>query len=318
MEIASKVDSIDCLNQNIILIIRGLGVFGRNEIVGQKYFDQAGEKLFVTSIFATLQGEGPYRGEPAVFVRLAKCNLNCGFCDTFFDDGDWLTIEEIDTRINDVIGKHFEGAVPPWANLELADDGVQVVSRRQMVLVVTGGEPMLQKNLGPFLEYMSQQFAKTQIESNGTIVQAIPESTTLVVSPKCSEKNGVAIKYLAPRLEMLARADCLKFVMNADPESPYSSVPDWAHEWHATTGNPVFVSPMNIYNSEPKKSKQLRADTNQITIEERSTVDEKISFWEEGLLNMPANQKNHEYAARYCLNHGFTLGLQIHLYASLA
>ena len=72
MEIASKVDSIDCLNQNIILIIRGLGVFGRNEIVGQKYFDQAGEKLFVTSIFATLQGEGPYRGEPAVFVRLAK------------------------------------------------------------------------------------------------------------------------------------------------------------------------------------------------------------------------------------------------------
>ena len=177
---------------------------------------------------------------------------------------------------------------------------------------------MLQKNLGPFLERMSQRFEKTQIESNGTIVQAIPESTTLVVSPKCSEKKGVAVKYLAPRPEMLARANCLKFVMNDDPESPYSSVPDWAHEFRARTGNPVFVSPMNIYNSEPMKSKKLRAEKNQITLEERSTVDEVISFWEEGLLNMPANQKNHEYAAKYCLNHGFTLNLQIHLYASLA
>ena len=73
-------------------------MFGHNEIVGQKYFDNADDKLFVTSIFYTLQGEGPYRGEPAVFVRFAKCNLNCGFCDTFFDDGDWLSIAEIESR----------------------------------------------------------------------------------------------------------------------------------------------------------------------------------------------------------------------------
>ena len=289
-------------------------MFGKNEIVGEKYFQDAGEKLFVTSIFYTLQGEGPYRGEPAVFVRLAKCNLACSFCDTFFDDGDWLTIEEIDARIEQTISDYFKGNVPVWAQFDAAENG----SKRDMVLVVTGGEPMLQKNLVPFLEYMNQRFAKTQIESNGTIVQDIPSDTTLVVSPKCSEKHGVAVKYLAPRPEMLARANCLKFVMNADLESPYSSVPDWAHDFRRQTGNPVFVSPMNIYNSEPMKSKQLRANKNQISIEERSTVDEVISFWEEGLLNMPENQKNHEYAARYCSQHGFILNLQIHLYASLA
>ncbi|CAB4123231.1 NrdG Organic radical activating enzymes [uncultured Caudovirales phage] len=293
-------------------------MFGKNEIVGEKYFKDAGDKLFVTSIFYTLQGEGPYRGEPAVFVRLAKCNLACGFCDTFFDDGDWMTTEEIDTRIHDVINKHFQGAVPTWADLVYGAGTDSVAKPRDMVLVVTGGEPMLQKNLVPFLEYMSSRFAKTQIESNGTIVQAIPASTTLVVSPKCSEKQGVAVKYLAPKPEMLARANCLKFVMNADPESPYSSVPDWAHAFRANTGNPVFVSPMNIYNEEPQKSKQLRADKNQITIEERSTVDEVISFWTPGLLNMPENQKNHEYAAKYCSYHGFVMNLQIHLYCSLA
>jgi hypothetical protein len=53
-------------------------------------------------------------------------------------------------------------------------------------------------------------------------------------------------------------------------------------------------------------------------LEERSAVDEVISFWEEGLLDMKENQKNHEYAARYCAKHGHILNLQIHLYASLA
>lgn len=300
-------------------------MFGKNEVVGQRYFDKAEDKLFVTSIFYTLQGEGPYRGEPAVFVRLAKCNLDCSFCDTFFDDGDWLTIEEIDHRIDKCIRDHFKDEVPHWASAityNVTDGGEHVINswitkKREMVLVVTGGEPMLQKNLVSFLEFMQHRFEKTQIESNGTIVQPIPDSTTLVVSPKCSEKRGVAIKYLTPKPEMLARANCLKFVMNADTESPYSSIPDWAHEFRAKGGQ-VFVSPMNIYNSEPQKSKQLRANTNQISIEERSTVDEIISFWEPGLLNMAENQKNHEYAARYAATHGLILNLQIHLYASLA
>ena len=184
--------------------------------------------------------------------------------------------------------------------------------------MVTGGEPMLQKNLVPFLERMNTRFAKTQIESNGTIVQTIPPETTLVVSPKCSEKNGQAVKYLAPRPEMLARADCLKFVMSSDETSPYNTVPEWALEWRANTGKPVFVSPMNIYNTLPQKSKQLRAESNDISIQERSTVDEVISFWEPGLLNMQANQANHEYAGRYAAQNGLILNLQIHLFASLA
>ena len=82
-------------------------MFGKNEIVGKKYFDDAGDKLFVTSIFYTLQGEGPYRGEPAVFVRLAKCNLACTFCDTYFDGGDWLTFEQLDQRIETAVNDYF-------------------------------------------------------------------------------------------------------------------------------------------------------------------------------------------------------------------
>jgi hypothetical protein len=75
---------------------------------------------------------------------------------------------------------------------------------------------------------------------------------------------------------------------------------------------------MNIYNDEPIKSKQARVSNKQMTIEDRSSVDEVISFWEPGLLNMSANQKNHEYTARYCINHGYIFNMQQHLFASLA
>ncbi len=317
---------------------KGKIMFGKNEIVGAKYFDKArDDQLFVTSVFFTLQGEGPYRGEPAVFVRLAKCNLNCSFCDTFFDDGDWLTFEELDLKIDKVISDFFQGDVPVWADhidnltnswyigpafqwIDRTTNEVveRIQKKRKMVLVITGGEPMLQKNLGSFLKIQNTKFAKTQIESNGTQWQELPVETTLVCSPKCSEKNGKAVQYLKPNKKVLERADCLKFVMSADPDSPYSNVPDWAHTFAEETSKPVFISPMNIYNTQPMKSKQLRATTNQISIEERSTVDEVISFWEPGLLNMTENQKNHEYAGKYCAKYGFTLNLQVHLFASLA
>ena len=274
-------------------------MFGKNEIVGPKYFNDAGDKLFITSIFYTLQGEGPYRGEPAVFVRLAKCNLACSFCDTYFDGGDWLTFDEIDFRIGNVLREYFDGYVPEWAEQKIG-------------LVVTGGEPMLQKNLSVFLGRMEGHFAWTQIESNGTVWQDLPERTTLVCSPKCLEKDGKPVKYLKPNTDVLDRADCLKFVMNANQDSPYSEIPDWAHEY-ALAGKKVFISPMNIYNREPQKSKQIRSEKNSISIEERSAVDEVISFWEEGLLDMKANQINHEYAAQYCAKNGFILNLQIHL-----
>ena len=138
-------------------------MFGRNELVGERYFKNAEDKLFVTSIFTTFQGEGPYRGEPAVFVRLAKCNLQCSFCDTFFDDGDWMTIQDIDSEIAKSISASFNGNTPLWADVVYGGPGSDPVKKRKMVLVLTGGEPMLQKNIVPFLEHMNTQFDLNQI-----------------------------------------------------------------------------------------------------------------------------------------------------------
>ena len=164
------------------------------------------------------------------------------------------------------------------------------------------------------------RYAAVQVESNGILDTHVPEGVTLVCSPKCAEKGNVAIKYFAPSKTILERADCLKFVMSADKASPYSSIPDWAFEWKQK--NPtkdIFVSPMNIYNTLPQTIKVLRADDQRtITMQERSTVDEKISFWEPGVLNLAENQRNHEYTGLYCAQHGLRLNLQQHIYCSLA
>ena len=141
---------------------------------------------------------------------------------------------------------------------------------------------------------------------------------TLVVSPKCVEKDGKPTHYQNIALDVLDRATCLKFVVSADPSSPYHEIPSWAHEWAAAVDSEsVFISPMNVYNDQPMRMKQMLA-SGAPTLEEISVVIEKVSFWEPGLLNREVNQANHEYAALYAMKYGFRLNLQMHLYTSIA
>lgn len=289
-------------------------MFGKNEKVGKAYFkDISNDELLVTSRFYTLQGEGPFRGRPAYFIRLAKCNLNCSFCDTYFDSGDPMTFDELLADAS----KDIVGYDPEDMNLSHA---ATLNFPYEAVLVLSGGEPSLQKNIRRFINKASKFFTNTQIESNGVLLANVPDDTVYVVSPKCLEKDGIAIKYLKPNQEVLQRADCLKFVMSApeDKYSPYSEIPEWAFEWKRITGNEIFVSPMNIYNREPQKSKMLRASGSNLSMDERSKVDEVVSFWELGLLNMEVNQRNHEYTAKYALINGLTFNMQQHLFASMA
>lgn len=277
-------------------------MFGANELVGKKYFrsrteGQATRRLMVTSIFYTLQGEGPFAGLPAVFVRLSKCNLNCVFCDTYFDSGEWMNFTAImDGCLKSICEFHN-------CSLRVAEDIM-----KDVVLVITGGEPMLQDLLPEFIALVKKDFRAVQIESNGTSYLDIPDDTCLVVSPKVNERSN---QYMSCSDKIKARANYFKFIVSADAQSPYHIIPV---EFILTRRfrERTFVSPMNIYARPPAK---IAGDG---TLEERSTKDEVISFWEDGLLNREVNQRNHEYAARYALHHGLRLNLQMHLYASLA
>ena len=104
-------------------------------------------------IFHSIQGEGVYAGRPAVFLRLAFCNLACVWCDTRFT-WDW---EHYDQR------KEITAL-----SLDEAEEAIRRYRCRN--LVVTGGEPLVQqRSLAPLLERLKGGGFWIEVETNGTI-----------------------------------------------------------------------------------------------------------------------------------------------------
>lgn len=131
--------------------------------------------LDVVSIFYTIQGEGPLAGTPAVFVRLAGCNLQCPGCDT-----DYTTNRKIMTPF--AIEEEAHRLRHAFANFP----------RKQGLVVITGGEPFRQ-NIKPLVDVLHQLSWKVQIESNGTMFPNGPfpfNKIDLVISPKTPTINS--------------------------------------------------------------------------------------------------------------------------------
>jgi len=273
-------------------------MFGTNRVYGRSDYKEA-DSLLVTSIFLTLQGEGPFQGQPALFIRLTGCQLRCAMCDTFFDEGNWFTHHALLTRAIGMIRTQYG---------TLSKCGI----------VITGGEPSLQENIADFLLNCHALGVKyTQIETNGILpINRLPSATQIVVSPKCNER---AHKYYEPNKKTLEIASCLKFVVSADIESPYHSIPAWAFEWQRATDKPIYISPMNMYREEfLQKARDRIKERREHDLDYRSTVDEVISAWDDNILDREKNRINHNYAAKYALRKGVYLTLQMQLYASIA
>jgi len=133
-------------------------MFGTNVIASSWYSTKG--SLKVNSIFGTIQGEGPFTGRPCVFLRLKGCNLRCWFCDTEFDRGHVMSLDEV-------------------------VDAIYIKTQHNNpLLVITGGEPMLQ-NLTPLCEILLRENWDIQIETAGTVwCERLPDQVTIVCSPK--------------------------------------------------------------------------------------------------------------------------------------
>jgi len=134
--------------------------------------------LALAEIFYSVQGEGTWTGTPAVFVRLAGCNLNCRFCDTDYSTKDFLSCEDIVARVREL------GASCP-------------------MVVLTGGEPFAQRESSDLIEALRADGRRVHIESNGTIAVELPGDVWLTVSPK---------ERLHP--QMAARANEVKLIVD--------------------------------------------------------------------------------------------------------
>ena len=115
--------------------------------------------LQLAEIFYSVQGEGTWTGTPAVFVRLAGCNLACDFCDTDYALKFVASIGEVVERV-----RAAGGTCP--------------------MVIVTGGEPLAQRAALGLIDALRAAGRRVHIESNGTIDVPLPPDVWLTVSPK--------------------------------------------------------------------------------------------------------------------------------------
>ena len=137
--------------------------------------------LKVNEIFGpTFQGEGPSVGQLAMFLRLSRCNLSCTWCDTPYT---W------DFRRFDLARE-----TSLLAPLDAVD---RLRAIDAPVVVVTGGEPLLQQEtLGPVLEACRADGRRVEVETNGTLrpnEQILDAATSFNVSPKLAN-SGLAFR----------------------------------------------------------------------------------------------------------------------------
>lgn len=124
-------------------------------------------KIFpVAEIFASIQGEGINTGCPAVFVRLAGCNLSCSWCDTDHSKAFEMTGAEI-------VKEAIRLAMKTWS------------SKSSPLFVITGGEPTIHDLKDIVTSF--PRFAELTIETNGTGEVCLGFSC-ISVSPKDGTK----------------------------------------------------------------------------------------------------------------------------------
>jgi 7-cyano-7-deazaguanosine (preQ0) biosynthesis protein QueE len=113
------------------------------------------DELVVSEVFGpTFQGEGPSIGRRAGFVRLGRCNLDCSWCDTPYT-WDWDRYDPAEEL----------------RRMSVSSVLAQLDDMAPEIVVVTGGEPLLQqRRLIPLIEGSAARGWPVEIETNGTIV----------------------------------------------------------------------------------------------------------------------------------------------------
>jgi 7-carboxy-7-deazaguanine synthase len=153
--------------------------------------------LTINEIFHSIQGESTFAGEPCVFVRLTACDLRCSWCDTSyaFHEGRKMSIDEV----------------------------MAEVGRFDCPLVeVTGGEPLLQREVYPLMHRLLEAGKTVLIETGGhRSVEDVPAGVIRIMDVKCPG-SGEAGKMDWDNLRRLTPSDQIKFVIRDRADYEYA------------------------------------------------------------------------------------------------
>ena len=174
------------------------------------------QRLKITEIFLSLQGESSRVGWPTVFIRLTGCPLRCGYCDSAyaFYGGEWRTFDQILEQVRSMGARH---------------------------ICVTGGEPLAQKNCMELLRRLCDEGYQVSLETSGSIdVSKVDARVARVVDIK-TPGSGEVLRNRWENLPLLTLQDEIKFVLCGREDY------DWAKQIiveHQIEGrSPILFSP---------------------------------------------------------------------------
>jgi len=150
--------------------------------------DAAAQRLRISEIFHSIQGEADAVGWPTVFVRLTGCPLRCVWCDTAyaFEGGGWRSFDEILAEVGGYGAQH---------------------------VCVTGGEPLAQKRCLDLLTRLCDCGYEVSLETSGALdISQVDSRVHRVVDMK-APGSGESARNLMGNLEHLTARDQLKFVL---------------------------------------------------------------------------------------------------------
>ena len=153
--------------------------------------------LIVSEIYLSVQGESTHAGRLCAFVRLAACDLRCRWCDTpyAFTGGQKMSVDDVLVAVRGL-------------DCHLVE--------------ITGGEPLLQPDVGRLMERLLADGFEVLLETGGHVpMDWVPDDVVAIVDVKCPG-SGEADRMYWPNLDDLSAHDEVKFVIQDRADFDYA------------------------------------------------------------------------------------------------
>lgn len=173
------------------------------------------EKIRLTEIYESIQGESSFVGKRCVFVRLTGCNLRCNYCDTeySFYGGKNYSIGDILEMVNDY-------------NCNLVE--------------ITGGEPLLQKGVLPLMADMCDAGKTVLIETSGNRDISLVDQRVHIIMDLKTPSSGESNSNRYENIKLLKPKDEVKFVIGSEEDYIWSREKLISEKLNELCGNVIF------------------------------------------------------------------------------
>lgn len=156
--------------------------------------------LKINEIFYSIQGETTYTGLSTVFVRLTACNLRCTYCDTKYS--------------------YYEGVLR-----EQEDIIAEISSHMTKYVCITGGEPLLQKEVYSFMSRLCDMGFKVSLETSGSKRIDLVDPRVKIILDVKTPNSGAADSFLIENIAQSKPSTEYKFVICSESDF------DWSEEF---------------------------------------------------------------------------------------